>query len=150
MQSKLSSRFVSSLQSDAMISRAENHDYIFSSFLLLFFFPELMKVKVKSLSHVQLFATPRTVAYQDPPSMGFSRHGYWSGLTFLSPGDLPNPGIKPRSPALQTDALPSEPPGKPYLIFFSIAFHCMDITYFSYSLIHRWVFGFFPVWGCYK
>ena len=44
--------------------------------------------------------------------MGFSRQEYWSGLPFPSPGDLPNPGIKPRSPALQTDALPSEPPGK--------------------------------------
>ena len=47
-------------------------------------------------------------------SVGFSRQEYWSGLPFPSPGDLPNPGIKPRSPALQTDALPSEPPGKPW------------------------------------
>ena len=45
--------------------------------------------------------------------MGFSRQVYWSGLPFPSPGDLPDPGIEPRSPALQTDALPSEPPGKP-------------------------------------
>ena len=70
-----------------------------------------MKVKVKSLSRVRLFATPRTVAYQAPPSMGFSRQEYWSGLPFPSPGDLPNPGIKPRSPAFQADALTSEPPG---------------------------------------
>ena len=69
--------------------------------------------KVKSLSCVQLFATPRTVAYQAPQSMEFSRQEYWSGLPFPSLGDLPNPGIKPRSPALQADALPSEPPGKP-------------------------------------
>ena len=53
------------------------------------------------------------MAYQAPLSMGFSRREYWSGLPFPSPGDLPNPGIEPRSPALQTDALPSEPPGKP-------------------------------------
>ena len=46
-------------------------------------------------------------------SMEFSRQEYWSGLPFPSPGDLPNPGIEPRSPALQADALPSEPPGKP-------------------------------------
>ena len=72
-----------------------------------------VKVKVKSLSRVQLFATPWTVAYQDPPSMGFSRQECWSGLPFPSPGDLPDPGIKPESPALQTDALLSEPPGKP-------------------------------------
>ena len=65
------------------------------------------------LSCVQLLATPWTVAYQAPWSMGFSRQGYWSGLPFPSPGDLPNPGIIPGSPALQTDALPSEPLGKP-------------------------------------
>ena len=68
---------------------------------------------MKLLSRVQLFATPWTIACQAPPSMGFSKHEYWSGLPFPSPGDLPNPGIKPRSPALQTGALPSEPPGKP-------------------------------------
>ena len=55
---------------------------------------------MKSLSRVQLFATPWTVAHQTPPFMGFSRQEYWSGLTFPSPGDLPNPGIEPRSPAL--------------------------------------------------
>ena len=68
---------------------------------------------MKSLSHVQLFATLWTLAYRDPPSMGFSRQEYWSGLPFLSPGDLPNPGIEPRSPALQADSLPFVPPGKP-------------------------------------
>ena len=69
--------------------------------------------EVKSLSRVQLFATPWTVAHQAPPSMGFSRQEYWSGLPFPSPGDLPDLGIEPRSPALQADALTSEPPGKP-------------------------------------
>ena len=57
--------------------------------------------------------TPWTVAYQASLSMGFSRQEYWSGLPFPSPGDLPDPGIKPRSPTLQVDSLPSEPPGKP-------------------------------------
>ena len=70
-----------------------------------------MKVKLQSLSLVRLFATTGTVAYQDPPSMGFSRQESWSGVPLPSPGDLPNPGIEPRSPALQTDALPSEPQG---------------------------------------
>ena len=51
------------------------------------------------------------VAYQAPPSMGFSRQEYWSGLPFPSPGDLPNPGIEPGSPALRADTLTSEPPG---------------------------------------
>ena len=68
---------------------------------------------MKLLSCVRLFATPWTVAYQAPPSMVFSRQEYWSGLPFLSPGDLPGPGIEPRSPAFQADALTSEPPGKP-------------------------------------
>ena len=72
-----------------------------------------VKVKVKSLSPVWLFGAPWTVAYQALLSMGFSSQEYWSGLPFPSPGDLPNPGIEPVSPALQTDALPSEPPGKP-------------------------------------
>ena len=54
--------------------------------------------------------TPWTVAHQAPLSMGFSRQEYWSGLTFSSPGDLPDLGIEPGSPALQEDSLPSEPP----------------------------------------
>ena len=65
--------------------------------------------KVKSLSRVRLFSTPWTVAYQAPPFMGFSRQECWSGLPFPSPGDLPNSGIEPGSPALQADALPWEP-----------------------------------------
>ena len=71
------------------------------------------KVKVKSLSRVRLFATLWTVAHHVPQSMGFSRQEYWSGLPFPSPENLPDPGIEPRSPALQADALTSEPPGKP-------------------------------------
>ena len=70
-----------------------------------------LKVKVKSLSCVRLFATTWTVAYQAFLSMGFSRQEYWSGLLFPSPGDLPDPGIEPGSPALEADALTSEPPG---------------------------------------
>ena len=67
-----------------------------------------MKVKVKLLSRVRLFATPWTVAHQAPPSMGFSRQEYCSGLPFPSPGDLPYPGLEPRSPAMQADSLPTE------------------------------------------
>ena len=63
---------------------------------------------MKSLSRVRLFATPWTVAPQAPPYMGLSRQEYWSGLPFPSLGDIPDPGIEPRSPALQADALPSE------------------------------------------
>ena len=71
----------------------------------------LARKKVKSLSHIQIFATPWTVACQIPLSMGFFRQEYWSGLPFPSPGDLPNPGMETGSPALQGDSLPSEPPG---------------------------------------
>ena len=65
------------------------------------------------LSRVQPFGSPWTLTHQAPSSMGFSRQEYWSGLPFPSPGDLPNPGIKLRSPALQADASTSEPLGKP-------------------------------------
>ena len=65
--------------------------------------------KVKSLSHVWLFVFPRTVAYQAPLSVEFSRQESWSGLPFPSPEDLPDPWIKHRPPALQADALLSEP-----------------------------------------
>ena len=62
-----------------------------------------MKVKVRSLSCVRLFVTPWTVAYQAPLPMGFSKQEYWSGLPFPSPRDLPDPGIEPRSSALQAE-----------------------------------------------
>ena len=67
--------------------------------------------KWKSLSRVWLFVTPRTTQ-----SMEFSRPEYWSGEPFTSPGDLPNPGIEPRSPTLRVDSLPAEPPGKPKIL----------------------------------
>ena len=66
---------------------------------------------VRLLSHVRLFVTPWTVAHQVPLSKEFSRQEYWSGLPCPSPGDLSDPGIKPRSPALGADSLTSEPPG---------------------------------------
>ena len=68
---------------------------------------------MKSLSRIRLFMTPWTAARQAPPSMGFSRQEYWSGVPFPSPGDLPDPGIEFRSPALWADSLPSEPPENP-------------------------------------
>ena len=73
----------------------------------------------QSSSCAQLFATSWTAACQAPPSMGFSRQ-YWSGLPFPSPGDVPNPEIQPRFPALQADSLPAEPPGKPFAQYWYI------------------------------
>ena len=60
--------------------------------------------------------------------MEFSRQEYWSGLPFPSPGDLPNPGIEPRSPVLQADALPSEPPAK--------GVYMLPMSYFGMIYIH--------------
>ena len=71
------------------------------------------------------------IAYQALQSMEFSSQEYWSGLPFPSPGDLPNPGIEPRSPALQADTLPSEPPEKePKLTIFKNSYLdcCQKIT----------------------
>ena len=61
---------------------------------------------MKSFSHVRLFATPWSVAWQAPSSMGLSRQEYWSGLPSPSPVDYPYPGIKPGSPTLEADSLP--------------------------------------------
>ena len=74
-------------------------------------------VHAQSLTCVQLFVTPWTVAHQAPLSVGFPRQEYWSGLPFPSPGDLPNPGIEPRSPASPVLAgrfFTTAPPGKPH------------------------------------
>ena len=68
---------------------------------------------VCSVAQSSLSTTPCTVAHQAPLSMGFSQQEYWSALPFPPPGDLPNRGIKPASPALQADSVPSEPPGNP-------------------------------------
>ena len=73
----------------------------------------LRQLLVKLLSCVQLFMTPWTITYQVPPSMEFSSQEYWSGSPFPSPGNLPHPGIEPRSPTLLEDAFLSELPGKP-------------------------------------
>ena len=72
-------------------------------------------MKSESVSHVQLLVTPQVVARQVPLSMEFSRQEYWSGLATPFSRDLPDPGIEPRSPALQAYSLPAEPPGKPYI-----------------------------------
>ena len=105
---------------------------------------------MKSLSRVQLFATLWTVARQAPLSMGFSRQECWSGLPFPSPGDLPDPGIEPGSSALQADALPSEPPGKPeeknrciqrFALFTEVYYkeHRTGIWELMHLSLNRWV-----------
>ena len=85
-------------------------------FLLIMFLRFICGVVCMALSHLVVsvsFVTPWTVARQAPLSMGFSRQEYWSGLPCPPPADLPNPGIEPRTPALQVDSLLSKPPGKP-------------------------------------
>ena len=99
--------FFSSFLEDSVLGKVVLFGRLFSFSTLNVSFHSLLtykvsaeKVKVKPLSHVQIFATPWTVAHNAPLSMGFSRQEYWSGLPFPSPKDLPNPGIEPRSPTL--------------------------------------------------
>ena len=86
-----------------------------------------------------------------PPSMGFSRQEYWSGLPFPSPGDLPDPGIEPRSPTSRADALTSEPPGKPshMSIIFSITYCLLLQVYWSSSMfeVYNMMIGYvYSLW----
>ena len=95
-------------------------------------------------SRVRLFATPWTVASQAPLSMGFSRQEYWSGLPFPSRGDLPNPGMELRSPTLQADSLPYEPPGKPNVLWYwlsqtMVQFRQSKIVYMIFSSLNSTV-----------
>ena len=76
--------------------------------------PKLKAEVCYSLTRVPLFHNPLDCSLQAPLSMGFFRQEYWSGLPCPPPGDLPDPGIKPTSPALQADSLPFEPPGLPW------------------------------------
>ena len=87
-----------------------------------------MKVQMKSLSRVRLFATPWTVPYQAPLPMGFSRQEYWSGLPVPSAEDLPKPGIEPWSPTLQTDALLSELPGNICIMNYLVTVSITSVT----------------------
>ena len=109
-------------------------------------------VLAESPSHVQLFGTPQTIAHQAPLSIGSSRPEYWSGLPFPSPGDLPDPGIKPVSPALAGGFLTTAPPGKPifipYVVFFSLF---LFIEFFVHSSVKHtanrdhWSLFFSPI-----
>ena len=98
---------------------------------------------MKLLSCIRLFATPWTVAYKAPLSMEFSKQEYSSGLPFPSPGDLPDPGIEPRSPALQAVILPSELPGKPPCLLVGRKFGyrgslCISLVFYRISLATGW------------
>ena len=79
-------------------------------------------MRAQSLSHVQLFSTACTVAYQTPLSMRFSRQEYWSGLPFLFPGDLLDPGVEPASPVLAGRLFTTEAPGKPQVFCISLPY----------------------------
>ena len=97
----------------------------------------VLKCFVKSLSCVQLFATSRTVAYQAPPSMGFSKQEYWSGLPFPSPGDLPDPGIEPRLLTLQAGTLWCELPGNCFKIL------CQFLLYSKVNQLYMYIYSLF-------
>ena len=111
------------------------------------------QVKVKWFSHVQLFVTSWTIACQAPTFMGFSRQEYWNGLPFPSPGDLPHPGIKPGSPALQADSLSSEPPGNlPICTILVTKFHIETniLVYLKPRAFSNWLLQFPIVSGWMK
>ena len=96
-----------------------NHNFINSSHLgILVPNSEELKMKVK-VSVMSDSATPWTIL-----SMEFSKPEYWTGYPFPSPGDCPNPGIKPRSPTLQADSSPAEPQGKPSEELLHLSFNC--------------------------
>ena len=110
---------------------------------------------VQCLSHVRLFATPWTEARQASLSMGFTRQEYWSGLPFPFPGDLLDPGIEPRSPALQLGALLLEPSGKPVLNYrvvdiFVRVFLYMFLVSFKEDLWLNDMHFFEPLYTYYK
>ena len=88
-------------------------------------------------SRVQFLAKPWTVVFQAPLSMGFSRQKYWSGLLCPPPGDLPNPGIKPRSPVLQVDSLSSEPQKQEWTI---ILLHPVAVNTSSFAMEEHFSF----------
>ena len=96
------------------------------------------KVEI-SRTVVSYSAIPWTVACQAPLSMKFSRQEYWSGLPFSSPGDLPDPGIKPRSPVLQVDSLPTKPLGKPSV------YVCAILCVYNFSIC---LYNFNYIWVC--
>ena len=118
-----------SIVSFHMISRAEDEILIYTSMtsdnicsirILFIYLSFIFLTSMKELvtHHVKLFVTPWTAAHQAPLSLKFSRQEYWSGWPFLSPGDLPNPGIEPSflaSPALAGGFFTAVPRGKPHL-----------------------------------
>ena len=93
----------------------------------------LVFVVVQSLSHVQLFATPWTIACQAPLSVGFPRQEYWSGLPFPSPGDLPDPGVEYVSPTLAGGFYTTESPAEPILFTTSLHLHVAALLSLSFS-----------------
>ena len=97
--------------------RLSIHEPFIGSFVIPVEEPHYLNYICLIIIYINTYTTPWTVAQQAPPSMGFSRQEYWSALPFPSPGDLPDPGTEPRSPALQAYALTSEPPGKPKYIY---------------------------------
>ena len=144
MCSLYSTTFLNSISNCRNISFFVNY----LGFFFRFFSIMKVKVKVKSLSRVQLFATPWTVAYQASLSIGFSRQQCWSGLPFPSPGDLPDPGLEPGSPTLQADTLPSESPGKPVLYNKTLLFIHPIYTTLPLLIPNSQFFPFLPHFPC--
>ena len=115
----------------------------------------ILPSEVKVAQLCPTLATPWTVAFEVPPSMGFSRQEYWSGLPFPSPGDLPNPGIEPMSPALQADSLPTELGRKPIILpgtlqflnwlMAEIALRCLVVSFLWEGITNTYYILFNPL-----
>ena len=101
-----------------------------------------------TLSLVQLFSTPRTIARQAPQSMGFPRQEYWRGLLFPPPGDLPDPVIEPTSPALTGRFFTTEPPGKPYVAVGVQALNCVRLFVSPWTTTCQTSLSFTISWIC--
>ena len=115
--------------------------FLISNPLLFWHFPVCV-----SHSVVYDSATPWVVTHQDFLCMGFSRQEYWSGLPFPSPGNLSDPGIEPRSPALQENALPSVLLGKPWHFPTLILFGRPDFSPTHQGEIHLLIWTVYPTW----
>ena len=118
-----------------------------NSWIIKLYFNSRLEVKVLVTQSVWLFVTPWTITHQTPLSMVFSRQEYWRGLPFPSAGDLPDPGIEPRYPALQADSLPSEPPGNPWLTY-QLSYQILFFLWWPIRIISKiFILGDFLNWG---
>ena len=111
-------------------AKRSSHTYIWLNIYMYIYESESVSHSIVSDS-----VAPWTVAHHAPLSMAFSRQEYWNGMPCPSPGDLPDPGIEPWSPALQADSVPSEPPGEPIYLYIFLFRFFSRIDYYKIQFI---------------